>query len=53
MRVLGRAVAQEVSRWLRTGAARVRVRAENVGFVVDKAAVIASFLRVLWFPLPI
>jgi hypothetical protein len=36
--VNGRAVAQEASRWLPTAAARVRVRAEHVGFVVDKAA---------------
>jgi hypothetical protein len=30
--------AQAVSYWLPTGAARVRVRAEYVGVVVDKAA---------------
>jgi hypothetical protein len=35
---LGRALAQAVSRWLPTAAARVRVRAEHVGFVVDKVA---------------
>jgi hypothetical protein len=35
---LGRAIAQAVSRWLPTAAARVRVRAEHVGFVVDKVA---------------
>jgi hypothetical protein len=32
----GRAIAQAVSRWLPTAAARVRVRAEHVGFVVGK-----------------
>jgi hypothetical protein len=32
------AIVQAVSRWLPTAAARVRVRAEHVGFVVDKAA---------------
>jgi hypothetical protein len=34
---LGRAVAQAVSRWLPTEAARVRVRAEHVGYAVDNA----------------
>jgi hypothetical protein len=34
----GRAVAQAVSRWLPTAAARVRVRAEHVRFLFDKAA---------------
>jgi hypothetical protein len=33
---LGRAVAQAVSRWLPTAAARVRARSGHVGFVVDK-----------------
>jgi hypothetical protein len=36
--VVGRVVAQAVSRWLPTAAARLRFWAENVGFVVDKAA---------------
>jgi hypothetical protein len=35
---LGRAIAQAVSRWIPTAAARIRDRAEHVGFVVDKAA---------------
>jgi hypothetical protein len=34
----GRAIAEAVSRWLPTAAAPVRVRAEHVGFVVDKVA---------------
>jgi hypothetical protein len=34
----GSAVAQAVSRWLPTVAAWVRLRAEHVGFVVEKAA---------------
>jgi hypothetical protein len=34
----GHAVAQAVSRWFPTVAARVRVRAEHIGFVVDSAA---------------
>jgi hypothetical protein len=33
-----RAVAQAVSRWLPTAAARVRARVWQVGFVVDKMA---------------
>jgi hypothetical protein len=33
---LGRAVAQAVSRWLPTAAARVHIRASMWGFVVDK-----------------
>jgi hypothetical protein len=37
-RDLGRIVAQAVSRWLPNAAARFRVRAEHVWFVVDKAA---------------
>jgi hypothetical protein len=45
----GRAIAQAVSRWLPTAAARVRARVLQVGFVVDKVAL----LRVLRFPLPI
>jgi hypothetical protein len=36
-RYTGSAVAEAVIRWLPTAAARVRVRAEHVGFVVDKA----------------
>jgi hypothetical protein len=35
---LGRAIAQAVSLWLTTAAARVRIRAKHVGFVVDKVA---------------
>jgi hypothetical protein len=36
--VKGRAIAQVVSRWLSTAAARVRARVWQVGFVVDKVA---------------
>jgi hypothetical protein len=36
--LLGRAIAQAVSRWLPTEAARVRARFWQVGFVVDKVA---------------
>jgi hypothetical protein len=48
----GRAVAQAVSRWLPTAAARVRVRAA-CGFCGGQSGTRASFLRVLRFPLPI
>jgi hypothetical protein len=34
----GRAIAQAISRWLPTTAARVRARVWQVGFVVDKLA---------------
>jgi hypothetical protein len=34
----GRAIAEAVSRWLPTAAARVRARVWQVGFVVDKVA---------------
>jgi hypothetical protein len=33
---VGRAIAEAVSRWLPTAAARVRVRVWQMGFVVDK-----------------
>jgi hypothetical protein len=46
-------MAQAVSRWLSTAAARVRVRSCHVGFVVDKVALGYRFLRVLRFPLPL
>jgi hypothetical protein len=35
---IGRAIAQAVSRWLPTPAARVQARVWQVGFVVDKVA---------------
>jgi hypothetical protein len=48
----GRAIAQAVSRWLSTAAARVRARGSgHVEFVVDKVAL--GQVRVLRFPLPI
>jgi hypothetical protein len=48
----GRAVAQAVSRWLPTSAARVRVRAA-CGVCGGQSGIGAGFLRVLRFPLPI
>jgi hypothetical protein len=47
--ILGRAVAQAVSRWLPT-AARVRVQAERAGFVVDKAALGQVSSKYFGFP---
>jgi hypothetical protein len=44
------AVAQAVSRWLPTAAARVRVRAEHMGFVVDKVALGQVFSDYFGFP---
>jgi hypothetical protein len=49
---LGRAVAQAVSRWLPTAAARVRVRAA-CGVCGGQSGTGGGFLRVLRFPLPI
>jgi hypothetical protein len=34
----GFVIAQEVSRWLPTAAARLRAQADHMGFVVDKVA---------------
>jgi hypothetical protein len=48
--IFGHAVAQAVSRWLPTAAARVRVRAEHVGSVVDKAAMGYDFSECFGFP---
>jgi hypothetical protein len=49
---LGRAIAQEVNRWLPTPAARIRVR-EACGICGEQRGNGAGFLRVLRFPLPI
>jgi hypothetical protein len=48
--IIGRAVAQAVSRWFLTAAARVRVRAEHVMFVVNKAALGQVFSQYFGFP---
>jgi hypothetical protein len=50
---LGRAIAQAVSRWLPTAAARVRARVWLCGIYGGQSGAGAGFLRVLRFPLPI
>jgi hypothetical protein len=49
----GRAIAQAVSRWLPTVAARVRDRIMSCGICGGQSGTGAGFLRVLWSPLPI
>jgi hypothetical protein len=51
--MLGRAIAEAVSRWLPTAAARVRARVWSSGICGGLSGAGAGFLRVLWFPLPI
>jgi hypothetical protein len=51
--VTGRAIAQAVSRWLPTAAARVRARVWSCGFCAGQSGAGAGFLRVLRFLLPI
>jgi hypothetical protein len=48
--MVGRAIAQAVSHWFPEAAARVRVRAEYVVFVVDKAAEGQVFSEYFCFP---
>jgi hypothetical protein len=50
---LGRAIAQAVSRWLLTAAARVQSRAWSSGICGGQSGAGAGFLRVLRFPLSI
>jgi hypothetical protein len=49
----GRAIAQAVSRWLRTAAARVRSRVWSSGICGGQSGAGTGFLWVLRFPLPI
>jgi hypothetical protein len=51
--VQGRAIAQAVSRWLSTTAARVRSRVWSSGICCGQSGSGAGFLRVFRFPLPI
>jgi hypothetical protein len=46
----GRAIAEAVSRWLPTAAARFRARVWRVGFVVNKVASGQVFSEYLGFP---
>jgi hypothetical protein len=48
---VGRAIAQAVSRWLPTAAARVRTRVWLNGICGGQSGTGAGFLRVLLFPL--
>jgi hypothetical protein len=49
----GRAIAQAVSRWLQTAAARVQTRVWSSGICGGQSGAGAGFLLVLRFPLPI
>jgi hypothetical protein len=49
----GRAIAQAVSRWLSSAAARVRARVWSCGICGGQSGTGAGCLRVLRFPLPI
>jgi hypothetical protein len=51
--VQGRPIAQAVSRWLPTAAARVRARVRSCRISGGQSGAGAGFLRVLRFPLPI
>jgi hypothetical protein len=49
----GRAIAEAVSRWLHTAAARVQSRVWSSGICGGQSGAGAGFLRVLRLPLPI
>jgi hypothetical protein len=51
--LLGRAIAQAVSRWLPTVAAQVPARVSSCRICGGQSATGAGFLRVPQFPLPI
>jgi hypothetical protein len=50
---IGRDIAQAVSRWLPTAAARVKAQVRSCGICGGQSGTVASFPRVLRFPLPI
>jgi hypothetical protein len=52
-RLVGRAIAQAVSRWLPIAADRVRSRVRSSGIYGGQSGAGAGFLRVVRFPLPI
>jgi hypothetical protein len=52
-KTVGRAIAQAVSRWLPTAAARVRARFWSSGICGGQSGAGAGFLRILRFLLPI
>jgi hypothetical protein len=52
MLIASHAVAQSVSRRLTTMAARVRARIRSCGICSGENGAGASFIRILWFPLP-
>jgi hypothetical protein len=49
IRVLGRAIAQAISRWLPTVATRVRAQVRPCGICGGQSGAVAGFLRVLQF----
>jgi hypothetical protein len=49
-KLLDRAIAQAVSRWISTAGARARARVWQVGFVVDKVALGQVFSEYFGFP---
>jgi hypothetical protein len=53
VQIMAAAIAQAVSRWLPTAAARVRSRVWSSGICGGQSGAGAGFLRVLRFPLPI
>jgi hypothetical protein len=50
--LVGHAIAQVLSRWFPTAAARVQSRVWSSGICGGQGGAGAGFLRVLWFPLP-
>jgi hypothetical protein len=50
---LGCAIAQVVSRRIPNSAARIRAQVSSCGICGGESDIVVSFLRVLWFPLPV